>query len=157
MAPGEPRDWIPDKPGVIRLACDIHPHMRGYVVVSPTPWVKVCSREGRFRLKDVPEGRYVLRVWHEMGEPLQKEVTIGGESENLGVLTLKGPAVVVAGARREAPVRAWPEVIDRISVTLAASLKAATRSGEFKKARRLAEDAYWGEFEASDMERAVRS
>src|SRR4051794_23243573 len=30
MAPGEPRDWIPDKPGVIRLACDIHPHMRGY-------------------------------------------------------------------------------------------------------------------------------
>src|SRR5262249_55467873 len=31
------------------------------------------------------------------------------------------------------------------------------RPGEFKKARRQAEDAYWGEFEASDMERAVRN
>ncbi len=30
------------------------------------------------------------------------------------------------------------------------------RPGELAKARRLAEDAYWGEFEASDMETAVR-
>ena len=39
---------------------------------------------------------------------------------------------------------------------LAASREAATRPGELAKARRLAEDAYWGEFEASDMETAVR-
>ena len=39
---------------------------------------------------------------------------------------------------------------------LAASRQAATRSGEASKARRLAEDAYWAEFEASDMEAAVR-
>ena len=47
-------------------------------------------------------------------------------------------------------------MIDRISVTLAASRDAATRPGELAKARRLAEDAYWVEFESSDMETAVR-
>ncbi len=39
---------------------------------------------------------------------------------------------------------------------LAASRQAAMRPGERATARRLAEDAYWAEFEASDMEIAVR-
>ena len=53
-------------------------------------------------------------------------------------------------------MRPWADVVDRIGVTLAASRDAATRPGELAKARRLAEDAYWVEFEASDMETAVR-
>ena len=157
MAPGEPHDWVPDKPGIVRLACDIHSHMRGYIVVSASPWVAACTRDGKFRFTDVPEGRYILNVWHEMGEPLRKEVEIGsGARSDLGTLTVTAPSFTpVAG--QVAPVLPWPEVIDRISLTLAASFDAATRPGEFKKARRLAEDAYWGEFEASDMETAVRN
>ena len=50
----------------------------------------------------------------------------------------------------------WADVIDRISVTLAASRDAVRRPNELAKARRLAEDAYWVEFESSDMETAVR-
>ena len=42
-----------------------------------------------------------------------------------------------------------------LGVTLAASRDAATRPGELAKARRLADDAYWVEFESSDMETAV--
>lgn len=157
MAPGEPHDWVPTKPGVVQLACDIHLHMRGYVVVSDSPWVGVCTRDGKFRFSDVPPGRYVLNVWHEMGEPLRKEVTIAeGASSDLGTLTVTAPAYTpVAGEL--APVRDWPEVIDRISLALAACFDAATRPGELKKARRLAGDAYFGEFEASDMETAVRN
>ena len=52
-------------------------------------------------------------------------------------------------------MRPWADVIDRIGVTLAASRDAATRPGEAAKARRLADDAYWVEFESSDMETAV--
>ncbi|WP_406697622.1 FTR1 family protein [Singulisphaera sp. Ch08] len=157
MAPGEPHDWVPDKPGIVRLACDIHSHMRGYIVVSASPWVAACTREGKFRFADVPDGRYIVNVWHEMGEPLRKEVEIGGGAvSDLGTLTVTAPSFTpVAG--QLAPVLAWPEVIDRISLTLAASFDLAARPGEFKKARRLAEDAYWGEFEASDMETAVRN
>ncbi len=40
---------------------------------------------------------------------------------------------------------------------LASSLDAAGRPDGLKRARKLAEDAYWGEFEASDMETAVRT
>ena len=159
MTPGRYQDFTPERPGVMILACDVHLHMRGYVVVSPTPWFQVCSREGRFRLEDVPDGRYVLNVWHEMGEPLRKEIDVeGGKAIELPELVLAGPSVParVAGNAIAAPVRPWAEVVDRIGVLLAASRAAATRPGEMARARRLAEDAYWAEFEASDMEVAVR-
>ncbi len=156
MSAGELREFVPVKPGVLKVVCDVHSHMRASIVVSASPWVKVCSREGRFRLSDVPDGRYTLTVWHEMGDPLRAEVTVeAGRPVDLGTLTLTAKGVTTtAGAA--APVRPWPAVIERIGQLLASSLDAASRTGEGKKARRLAEDAYWGEFEASDMETAVR-
>jgi high-affinity iron transporter len=159
MGPRQYQDFTPERPGVMILVCDVHSHMRGYVIVSPTPWFQVCSREGRFRLQDVPDGRYMLNVWHEMGEPLRKEIVVeGGKALELPELVLSGPAAParVAGASNAAPARPWAEVVDRIGMILVASRQAATRSGEMSKARRLAEDAYWAEFEASDMEIAVR-
>ena len=157
MAPGQAHDFAPTRPGVLRLLCDIHSHMRGFVVVSASPWVQVCSRMGNFRFDGVPDGHYLLNVWHEMGDPLRQEIAVeGGRSVHLEPLTLTTPALTrVAGAA--APARPWAEVIDRIGVLLASSLDAAGRAGESKKARKLAEDAYWGEFEASDMETAVRN
>ena len=163
MSPGQPLDFTPDHAGVMKLACDIHHHMRGFVVVSPSPWFKVCDRDGRFRLAEVPAGHYVLNVWHEMGDPLRTELdVIDGKSVDLvPPLVLSLPAGLVGGgngkaSESEAPVRPWSEVIDRISVMLAESRDAATRRGEPAKARRLVDDAYWGEFEASDMETAIR-
>jgi high-affinity iron transporter len=163
MGPGQFQDFTPDRPGVMRLACDIHIHMRGFVVVSPTPWAQVCGRDGRFRLDGVPDGRYVLTAWHEMGEPLHTNVTVaGGKSLELSPLTLtvpEAPVRLMAGggtSQNAAPAVPWHDVLNRISITLAACREAAARPGELAKARRLAEDAYWGEFEASDMETAVR-
>lgn len=157
MPSGQPRDFTPTKPGVVRLVCDIHSHMRGYVVVSASPWVSVCSAKGRFRLDDVPAGRYVLNIWHEMGEPLTAEVTVGpGDSTDLGAFTLTSFPPPRLAAGQAAPVRVWADVIDRIGMLLSASLDAAGKTNQYKKARKLAEDAYWAEFEASDMETAVR-
>jgi high-affinity iron transporter len=157
MAPGNSVDFTPDRPGIMHLACDIHSHMRGFVVISPTPWVQVCSRLGRFRLENVPDGRYVLNVWHEMGEPLRQEIVVaGGKALELPELVLTGPSNPTRTAGTAMPNRPWSEVIGRIGVTLAESRYAAARAGELAKARRLADDAYFGEFEASDMETAVR-
>jgi high-affinity iron transporter len=160
MAPGQYRDFTPADAGVMRLTCDIHHHMRGFVVVSPTSWVQVCTRDGRFRLDGVPDGRYVLTVWHEMGAPLEQKIVVAaGKPLKLPDLVLSGPVVsTAAGPTTEplAPVRPWSEVLDRIGVSLAASRDAATRKGELARARRFAEDAYWGEFEASDLETAIK-
>jgi high-affinity iron transporter len=159
MAPGQPASFTPEQPGVYTVLCDVHSHMRGYVIVAATPWVQTCSRQGSFRFDDVPEGHYDLKVWHEMGAPLGREVVVAGSRPvDLGTIALTvPPALAGAGARTgTGPVRTWSEVVERISLLLASSLEAAGRSGGLKEARKLAEDAYWGEFEASDMETAVR-
>lgn len=157
MAPGELARLATSRPGVLKLACDIHGHMRGYVVVADTPWVRTCDRDGNYRFADVPEGRYTLKAWHEVGDPVEREVVVGpGPVTTLPELALDGP-VVATGPATQAPVRSWPEVIDRISTLLASSLDAAGRPGRAKEARRLAEDAYFVEFETSDMELAVRN
>ena len=119
------QDFTPERPGVMILACDVHLHMRGYVVVSPTPWVQVCSREGRFRLEDVPDGRYVLNVWHEMGEPLRKEIVVeGGKALELPELVLAGPSAPARVGGRGATRRLFapgPRWSTGSACTLAAS------------------------------------
>ncbi len=156
MAPGQPKDFTPLKPGLVRLACDVHSHMRGYVIVSASPWVRVCSAKGRFRFENVPDGDYTLTVWHEMGKPLVQDVKVSGASLDLGSLTLSAPEPLKLAPGETVPARKWADVIDRIGVLLAAGLDSAGKPNGFKKARKLADDAYWGEFEPSDMENAVR-
>jgi high-affinity iron transporter len=157
MAPNVPAEFVPGKPGLMRLVCDIHSHMRGYVVVTASPWAKVCKGGGSFTFADVPSGHYILNAWHEMGEPLRREIEVkDGEPLDLGTISLKG-FPVVATSQAATPVRAWPEVIDRIGVLLSEAREAVNKKpGGMGKARKLAEDAYWGEFETSDMETAVR-
>ena len=163
MAPGQGQEFTPAQPGIMRLACDIHHHMRGYVIVSPSPWSVVCDREGHFRLHDVADGHYTLTAWHEMGDPATTEINVAGSKERqLPDLVLTSFGGRTGGAAGQGtlpgatPARPWADVIDQIGVMLAASRDAATRHGELAKARRLVDDAYWGEFESSDMETAVR-
>ena len=156
MAPNATQNYTPDHPGLIRLVCDVHTHMRGYVVVTDSPWAKVCKSGSAFQFRDVPAGRYSLNIWHEMGPAYQSDVTVVEDSLDLGTIALEGPKQVATTARVAAPVVAWPEVIDRISVLLGEARLLAPKPDGLAKARKLAEDAYWGEFEMSDMETAVR-
>ncbi len=160
MAPREAsslrNQFVPDKPGLIRVVCNIHGHMRGYVVVAATPWAQVV-KGGAFRFAGVPEGRYLLDAWHEMGDPIREEVEVKGDDVvDLGTITLKGPAVVARQSGQAAPARPWDEVTDRVGVLLSEARAVVRKPDGVKKARSLAETAYWGEFEGSDMEVAVR-
>lgn len=55
-----------DGRSMVKLACDIHPWMVGYVVVSPHPFFAVTGEDGAFRLDGVPAGTYQLEAWHEV-------------------------------------------------------------------------------------------
>lgn len=53
-----------DQPGVVKLGCNIHDWMIGYVYVAETPYFAKTGASGRAELKDLPAGHYRVRVWH---------------------------------------------------------------------------------------------
>jgi plastocyanin len=54
-----------DKPGLIRVFCDIHSHMSATVIVFNHPWFAVPDESGRFQLPEVPPGEREITAWHE--------------------------------------------------------------------------------------------
>jgi len=53
------------KPGVVRVLCDAHPHMSGWLVVHDSPYVAVTDDHGAFRIDGVPPGTWKVTMWHE--------------------------------------------------------------------------------------------
>jgi len=53
-----------DKPGPVQLGCHLHGSMRGFVIVTDSPWSAKTDSTGIVSLSDVPEGAARLRVWH---------------------------------------------------------------------------------------------
>lgn len=52
-------------PGVYPIYCNIHSKMVSFAVAVPSPYVTQPADDGRFTIADVPEGTYLLHVWHE--------------------------------------------------------------------------------------------
>jgi plastocyanin len=73
---GETRDHVFEKPGIFTQLCNIHPDMLAYVVVLETPHFAVTDAEGRFEVRGVPPGKYLLWAWHEKKDGLEKEITV---------------------------------------------------------------------------------
>lgn len=71
-----------DARGVVRLGCDSHPWMRGYVVVTNDMAVATAA-DGTFAIERVPAGTHELRVWHERLTGASERVTVaaGGAAD----------------------------------------------------------------------------
>ena len=52
-----------DKPGVIKLYCEIHEHMRGTILVLDTPYFVKTDVSGKYRLAHLPTGNYTVKAW----------------------------------------------------------------------------------------------
>jgi len=54
-----------DKPGVVKVFCQIHSHMSATVMVFDHPWFAVPDEQGMFELSGVPSGPHLVTAWHE--------------------------------------------------------------------------------------------
>jgi len=72
----ETRQYTFDEIGTHIILCHVHPEMYAYVLVVPTPYVAVAEDTGRFRIEDVPAGRYTVRVWHRRDQGFERELVV---------------------------------------------------------------------------------
>ncbi len=61
------------QPETVKLSCDAHGWMNGWLIVEDSPYYAVTDANGAFKITDVPPGDYELKFWHEtQGETTQK-------------------------------------------------------------------------------------
>jgi len=61
----------------VRLDCDLHAWMRGWIYVFDHPFFAVSDAQGRFRISGVPPGRHVLRIRQpDIGYAVEEDITV---------------------------------------------------------------------------------
>jgi plastocyanin len=72
-----------DKPGIVRVFCDIHSHMNAFILVFSHPFFALTNAEGRYGIDRVPAGTYSVIAWNEgtASEPQSVTVPEGGVAE----------------------------------------------------------------------------
>lgn len=85
---GEAREYTFQKEGIIRLGCNLHANMNGYLVIVSQPSYVVTDEQGNFKFHRLAPGTYKLKAWSERSKaPITQDVTIkaGANSVNVGV------------------------------------------------------------------------
>ena len=82
-AAGHSRQVRFDRPGIVRVFCEIHSHMNAYILVFSHPFFALTDAEGRYRIENVPPGTYDVIAWNEGTPSETKSSTVpdGGISE----------------------------------------------------------------------------
>jgi plastocyanin len=78
-----------DEVGLVRVYCNIHPQMVGFVMVVDSDFAAVTAPDGRFRFEGVPAGTHTLKAWHEeAGVETAMPVTVRPHADNPASLRL---------------------------------------------------------------------
>jgi len=82
-APGRSGGVRFDRPGLVRVFCDIHSHMSANILVFSHRFFALTDDQGRYAIPNVPPGSYTVMVWSELGsaEPQHVAVAEGAVSE----------------------------------------------------------------------------
>ena len=55
-----------DKPeSMFPVRCEVHPWMQAWMAVLSHPFFSVTGPDGKFEIKNIPAGTYVIEAWHE--------------------------------------------------------------------------------------------
>ncbi len=67
--------------GEVKLFCDIHTQMNAVILSLDTPYFTKPDANGNYSLKELPEGRYEVRVYHPDLMPVIERLDIKGTVE----------------------------------------------------------------------------
>ena len=56
-----------DRPGIVRVFCDIHSHMSAFILVFAHRHLPVTDDDGRYRIDNVPPGTYTVDRLERVG------------------------------------------------------------------------------------------
>jgi plastocyanin len=65
-----------DRPGIVRVFCDIHSHMNAFILVFSHPYFAVTDADGRYVIPNVPPGTYRVIAWNEGTATEPRSVTV---------------------------------------------------------------------------------
>jgi plastocyanin len=65
-----------DKPGIVRVFCDIHSHMNAFILVFGHPFFSLTDVDGRYRIDNIPPGTYNVVAWNEGVATEPRPVTV---------------------------------------------------------------------------------
>jgi hypothetical protein len=78
-----------EKPEVIKVTCDVHSWMQGWVAVVPGP-AAVTDKDGVAKIENVPAGKQKIEVWHETLGKQEKEVDVKAGATTKVSFEMKG-------------------------------------------------------------------
>jgi plastocyanin len=65
-----------DRPGIVRVFCDIHSHMSAFILVFNHPYHAMTDDDSRYRIDNIPPGTYTVTAWHEGSARDTRSITI---------------------------------------------------------------------------------
>jgi Carboxypeptidase regulatory-like domain len=65
-----------NRAGTVRIDCDAHGWMEGWVYVVDNPYYAITGADGKFSIADVPPGDYTLVAVHPFTGPIEQPVTV---------------------------------------------------------------------------------
>jgi hypothetical protein len=75
LAPGDSGAPLQlERAGLVAVGCNIHDHMRAWLVVSDARWIAVSDAAGVARFTALPAGGFRSVVWHPQLRPRQPEI-----------------------------------------------------------------------------------
>ena len=77
------KSWTFNQTGDVVLLCNVHAEMSAWILVRQNPFFAITGDDGKFQIKDIPAGKYTLKVWSEKlsAEPQEIDVKTGDASE----------------------------------------------------------------------------
>jgi len=95
----------------VKVVCDIHPWMGAYHLPLDHPYGALTGDDGTFEITDIPAGKHLFTVWHEVAGDIKKryevEITVDGTTE----VEIKAPAADFASFDGERSKRVILSVI----------------------------------------------